>query len=1163
MPVWRDRYLLAVVVTLAAVLVQLAIGPAVHSLSALFCAAVLIAAWNGGVRAGVVSMVLGALAIDYLFLEPRFSLAIARGSDITALASMLGVSAVATWVGETRYAAKRRLRLAGRAERVWRDLFEAAVESSRSVLYDCDIESRTVRYRGSTQALLGHSPEEMPADFDGYLALVHPDDREHFQRTARETSRTGARFSLEYRLRRSDGEYVTVLDDGRLIVPEDGGRAHVVGLIKDVSDRRTAEAQRNRVVAMLDAFSASAPFGLAVVDREFRYVRINASLAAMNGASIDAHLGRTVAEMVPGLWPKIASHFQGVLDTGQPVMGLELIGEVPWHSGDRRTSIANIFPVRVPGEGIVGIGVAVLDVTDRTRAEHALRGSEERFRLAADAVNGIIYEYDVGTGHVERTRGLYEVLGHRPEEVPPTVEWWREQTHPDDLSPVPTRTQLDATRSVMRTMYRVRHKDGGWRHVEDRSVLFHHADGRPVRMVGCTMDVTARVKAEEELRLVAEVAGLGAIRIDYAADTATPDATAADLFGLEAGVSVPRAVVHSRFHADDRDEVMRRMRASFDPHGPGGFAMEHRVVLPDGTMRWLSVRKQVTFGEVDGVRRPTSAVLAAVDVSARRATELRLEESFALLDSLMRNAPVGLSYHDRELRIVRINDYLAAINGLPVEAHIGRRVAEVVPDVWPRLEPLYRSALAGDPVVGVEVEGEVASAPGERRHYVVSCYPVRTADAILGIGVVVADITARKRAEAELNSSQQRLAAVLDATPALVYHMDADDRFVLVNRRFESLFGVTAEGVRGLTPYALFSAEIADAFVMNNRRVREEGRPLTFEEVAPHADGLHFYTSEKAPVVDDGVPVGVVGVSTDITIRRRAEDRTRLLSDAAAVLLSTDEPDVLLRGVFEKIAPAFDLDMYFDFMLDEAGAGLRLASSAGVTDDTARALQRLPFGQHMCGMVALSRRPAYASHVQTSDDPQVALVRGIGIRAYACNPLLSGNTLLGTLSFGSRRRDEFSVEELGFFSTISRYVSAAYERLRLVNELREADRKKDEFLATLAHELRNPLAPIRTGVQVMKLSAGNASMVERSRAMIERQVHQMAHLIDDLMDVSRISMGKVVLQKSRLRLADAVRDAVDISRPLLEAAGHDFTLELPADALVVDGDHTRLTQVFG
>jgi PAS domain S-box-containing protein len=728
---------------------------------------------------------------------------------------------------------------------------------------------------------------------------------------------------------------------------------------------------------------------------------------------------------------------------------------------------------------------------------------------------------------------------------------------------VPTRTQLDATRSVMRTMYRVRHKDGGWRHVEDRSVLFHHADGRPVRMVGCTMDVTARVKAEEELRLVAEVAGLGAIRIDYAADTATPDATAADLFGLEAGVSVPRAVVHSRFHADDRDEVMRRMRASFDPHGPGGFAMEHRVVLPDGTMRWLSVRKQVTFGEVDGVRRPTSAVLAAVDVSARRATELRLEESFALLDSLMRNAPVGLSYHDRELRIVRINDYLAAINGLPVEAHIGRRVAEVVPDVWPRLEPLYRSALAGDPVVGVEVEGEVASAPGERRHYVVSCYPVRTADAILGIGVVVADITARKRAEAELNSSQQRLAAVLDATPALVYHMDADDRFVLVNRRFESLFGVTAEGVRGLTPYALFSAEIADAFVMNNRRVREEGRPLTFEEVAPHADGLHFYTSEKAPVVDDGVPVGVVGVSTDITIRRRAEDRTRLLSDAAAVLLSTDEPDVLLRGVFEKIAPAFDLDMYFDFMLDEAGAGLRLASSAGVTDDTARALQRLPFGQHMCGMVALSRRPAYASHVQTSDDPQVALVRGIGIRAYACNPLLSGNTLLGTLSFGSRRRDEFSVEELGFFSTISRYVSAAYERLRLVNELREADRKKDEFLATLAHELRNPLAPIRTGVQVMKLSAGNASMVERSRAMIERQVHQMAHLIDDLMDVSRISMGKVVLQKSRLRLADAVRDAVDISRPLLEAAGHDFTLELPADALVVDGDHTRLTQVFG
>jgi PAS domain S-box-containing protein len=130
-------------------------------------------------------------------------------------------------------------------------------------------------------------------------------------------------------------------------------------------------------------------------------------------------------------------------------------------------------------------------------------------------------------------------------------------------------------------------------------------------------------------------------------------------------------------------------------------------------------------------------------------------------------------------------------------------------------------------------------------------------------------------------------------------------------------------------------------------------------------------------------------------------------------------------------------------------------------------------------------------------------------------------------------------------------------------ELSEADRRKDEFLAVLAHELHNPLAPIRNGLQVMKLAGGNAPSVERARAMMERQVGQMAHLIEDLMDVSRISRGKLVLQKTRLRLADAVQDAVDISRPLIEERGHDLTLAVPPEAIYVDADRTRLAQVFG
>lgn len=137
------------------------------------------------------------------------------------------------------------------------------------------------------------------------------------------------------------------------------------------------------------------------------------------------------------------------------------------------------------------------------------------------------------------------------------------------------------------------------------------------------------------------------------------------------------------------------------------------------------------------------------------------------------------------------------------------------------------------------------------------------------------------------------------------------------------------------------------------------------------------------------------------------------------------------------------------------------------------------------------------------------------------------------------------------------------ELRRVAAELSEADRRKDEFLATLAHELRNPLAPLRNGLQIMKLAGGNAEAVEKSRSMMERQVGQMAHLIDDLMDLSRISLGKIVLQKARLRVADVVQDAVETARPLIEERGHELVVDVPPGPIYVDADRTRLAQVFG
>jgi signal transduction histidine kinase len=129
-------------------------------------------------------------------------------------------------------------------------------------------------------------------------------------------------------------------------------------------------------------------------------------------------------------------------------------------------------------------------------------------------------------------------------------------------------------------------------------------------------------------------------------------------------------------------------------------------------------------------------------------------------------------------------------------------------------------------------------------------------------------------------------------------------------------------------------------------------------------------------------------------------------------------------------------------------------------------------------------------------------------------------------------------------------------------ELRRADRCKSEFLAMLAHELRNPLAPLRNGLYIMRVAGDNRAAAAEARAMMERQVGQMTRLIDDLVDLSRITNGKIALRKERIDLAAAVQDAVETSRPLVEAAGHYLTVTLPPVPVLVYGDRTRLAQVF-
>ena len=136
------------------------------------------------------------------------------------------------------------------------------------------------------------------------------------------------------------------------------------------------------------------------------------------------------------------------------------------------------------------------------------------------------------------------------------------------------------------------------------------------------------------------------------------------------------------------------------------------------------------------------------------------------------------------------------------------------------------------------------------------------------------------------------------------------------------------------------------------------------------------------------------------------------------------------------------------------------------------------------------------------------------------------------------------------------------ERERAATALREADRRKDEFLAILAHELRNPLAPIRNSLHILRLSGATDPEIARVGEMMERQVNHMVRLVDDLLEVSRITRGKIELRKESVDMATIVRNAVEACRPLIDAAGHRLSIDLPSRPLRVEADPVRMAQVM-
>ncbi len=384
------------------------------------------------------------------------------------------------------------------------------------------------------------------------------------------------------------------------------------------------------------------------------------------------------------------------------------------------------------------------------------------------------------------------------------------------------------------------------------------------------------------------------------------------------------------------------------------------------------------------------------------------------------------------------------------------------------------------------------------------------------------------------------LAQMKDAVMAI----DLEDRLIYINPAAEQQYGTPASQALGFPVTKIYQAR----WYADEHRVAAQQALLgsgawrgELVHVPSHGGELHVEVTLSALRDDDVGTTGCLIVSRDVSERYRA---AAALREAMAQLQQRQLEFSTLVENAPFVFSRFDRDLRHTYIspLIERYTGRKASDFIG------RRHEHTGVPQHLAAEWNEQLRTVFATgNVMTS---RFALQLPGGERCHFDSTLIPERDATAAVS-----------SVLSIVIDVTELEAADAERRAAEALLRESDRRKDVFLATLAHELRNPLAPIGNALQIMRASS-DAQVHAAARKVMERQLQQLMHLVEDLIDVSRITTGKVELRKQSIDLTTLVRDAVESSRPLIDACRHELVLEGALTAgMVIDADPTRLTQV--
>jgi PAS domain S-box-containing protein len=408
--------------------------------------------------------------------------------------------------------------------------------------------------------------------------------------------------------------------------------ALVTAQARRIEELERDAARQREAAALLDTLFAAAPAGLAFLDTDLRYVRINASLAEMNGFEPELHLGRTIAEVLPELGPLLEPIFRRILATGEAVKDLEVQGATPLAPGEQRNWLASYYPVRGADGATLGVGLVVVETTEQVRNRAALARLAEQLREQAEMLDlAHVLICDIDSRIISWNKGAEALYGWTAAEAVGRISHELFQTRfPASAEAAITRILAEGAWEGELTH---RCKDGREVIVASHQVLHRDAAGRPARILEVNNDVTALKRAEQQLRereqllaLANDAAELGTWRHDLASQMFRLDARAREHHGL-AVETIALADLLARIHPDDLPRLgVTIAGAAMNPHDLRR-RDEWRVLLPDGTLRWLSINSRVYPRGVSVDHPGGFAVGTSQDITAQKRAEEELRRA--------------------------------------------------------------------------------------------------------------------------------------------------------------------------------------------------------------------------------------------------------------------------------------------------------------------------------------------------------------------------------------------------------------------------------------------------------------------------------------------------------------------------------------------------------